>query len=98
MQIVALLQNVAGLICSRCENIPSAIIPQVLVDDNYGLWTKLHWGGPVKVNQSSLQEISLKKMLKQFYFTEQFYNRQVINLNLRGIFYSAVYFSYKALT
>lgn len=68
------------------------------MDDNYGLWTKLHWGGPVKVSQSSLQEISLKKMLKQFYFTEQFYNRRVINLNLRGIFYSAVYFSYKALT
>lgn len=66
------------------------------MDDNYGLLTKFHWGGPVKV--SSLQEISLKKMLKQFYFTEQFYNRQVINLNLRGIFYSAVYFSYKALT
>ena len=52
----------------------------------------------MKVSQSSLQEISLKKMLKQFYFTEQFYNRQVINLNLRGILYSAVYFSYKALT
>ena len=68
------------------------------MDDNYGLWTKFHWSGPVKVSQSSLQEISLKKMLKQFYFTEQFYNRQVINLNLRGIFYSAVYFSYKALT
>ena len=49
------------------------------------------------MSQSSLQEISLKKMLKQFYFTEQFYNRQVINLNLRGIFYSLFIFHTKHL-